>query len=442
MGKKKSKKRVLALPHTAHPGPASAQPAGAPSDSHPEGNVTAPDLSGIERLLPRLILFPSERHRLPASDRRALERSVRLCEDMLALKPEIERVTHLASLVQVTGSSIEAGAASTPNAGTLAAAVEETASPAAARSAIEEALHRRRLAAARAFERAIPKDLQEWISGWDRKIDAQVGEEYVRWLAEGSALLQAQAREWVDAVARVSPGSLGLASRLRALRLSGRARAAMRETARLRHETALRRARLAQVHARTARLCGILAAFLKTTSCAPSGDARLVRKLLLLDLERKLSADILGEIASREKALAEGRAARDRSERRHASLRRYVTELEGRKNLRLVELFAASGANVKEAIPAATVRQIDAAFAEIRAAEDAWRDAAAREGMRVAKLKRELERLSGVLDDYARRYFADGLRGPGDDLDAGTARPPEGPGAPVVRLARLAGRAQ
>jgi hypothetical protein len=167
-----------------------------------------------------------------------------------------------------------------------------------------------------------------------------------------------------------------------------------------------------------------------------------VRKLLFLELERELSERLGADIREREARTREARASAHERAGRLRALRQYVADVEARKNLRLVELYAASCANVKEAIPAATVLQVNAAFAELGESGRIWNEKIEAERARVRRLAREMERLAGVVDEYAERHLGNELRPVAGMPFSGAGGAPDVPGEPVVRTARLDSRAQ
>jgi|GEM_PF-5927086 len=404
---------------------------------HSTAPNAAPGFDAIERLLPKLILFPSAGRKLSSQDRKAVERCVRLCEELLALKPQAERLERHLSRFAEGSEGREAQESGSTQLNSLLALVQEAAGPIEKMGLAERTLHERRTHLCHAFEKSIPRDLQEWIALWDRKIDEQVGEEYLRWLAHGAELLQRQAREWVEAVRGVRPGSFGLLSRLRSLKWSAHVRKGTRNITSMRREVTLRRERLKQAEERTASLCGVLAAFLKAPALNAGSQTRLVRKLLFLELERDLTVHLGQEITAREALLASRRRTlSDRAEALSRN-RRYVADLEAAKNLRLVELYAASCANVKEAVPAATVRRMDAVFEEIGTMEEEWNGRVEDALARVHRLKREMERLAGVIDEYAERHFGSELRVPALSPLTQSAFVAEDARGQVVRPARL-----
>lgn len=396
-----------------------------------------PDFSGFERLLPKLILFPSQGRKMSSNEGRALERCVRLCEDLLALRPEIERARHLGEFLGQRSASAQLDS--------LLSLLQESAGPLEKMTATERMLHDARMSLCKEFEGGIPRDLQEWMALWDRRIDEKVGEEYLRWLAHAGTLVQRQMRDWVNATSALKPGQFGLFERLRSLKWASRTRREARTSQRLRRECEVRRKRLEVSQARVANLCGILAAFLKAPAHNAGQNTRLVRKLLVLELERELAIRLQSEIKERTERLDRNKQAligrADFLKRQRA----YIAELEARKKLRLVDLYAASCANVKEAVPAATVLQVNTAFAEVDAVAMEWNLRAHEQKTRVQMLKRELERLSEVVDEYAERCF--GAESSGNELRHTPIAPPEGAlgtpensRGPVVRPARLDNR--
>ncbi|MCA2959064.1 MAG: hypothetical protein IOD12_02345 [Silvanigrellales bacterium] len=422
MGKKKAKKR---LQH------GNGIPPHAGVNQPPGGDTVtpSPDFSGFERLLPKLILFPSEGRKTTSNDRRALERCVRLCEALLALRPEAERAEQLGAFL--------GGRTASPQLDSLLTLIQEAAGPQEKMSPSERGLHDRRVNLCKEFEGGIPRDLQEWMALWDRRIDEKVGEDYLQWLSQGGLLLQRQTREWVNATTANRPGRFGLFERVRSLKWASRARKDARTVLRLRRECESRRKRLEVSQARVANLCGVLAAFLKAPAHNAGANTRVVRKLLVLELERELGMRLQSEIKERDLRLARNREALRARAQTLVNQRAYVDELEARKNLRLVDLYAASCANVKEALPAATVQQVNAAFAEVDAVAFEWNLRVDEQKARVHKLKRELERLLGVVDEYAKNYFGTELRQAPIGPFEGTAGAAESPRGPIVRPARL-----
>jgi hypothetical protein len=437
MGKKKAKRRLQQLERHSPAGAAGAAGglhAGLGSRGEAKVLPPLPEFTAFERLLPRLILFPSDGRKLTGASRKALDRCVRLSEEILALRPEAERVARMLSLLGEADDSIQLNS--------LLKLVEEAAGPEDKRGPGERLLHERRMGLCREFERGIPRDLQEWLVLWDRKIDEEVGEDYLRWLSQAGGVVQKQAREWAEANASAAPGQFGIFSRIRALRASARAKKTARLVASLKSESAARRERLKAAQARVANLCGVLASFLKAPALNAGQNTRVVRKLLFLELERELSERLGADIREREARTREARASAHERAGRLRALRQYVADVEARKNLRLVELYAASCANVQEAIPAATVLQVNAAFAELGESGRIWNEKIEAERARVRRLAREMERLAGVVDEYAERHLGNELRSAAGMPFSGAGGAPDVPGEPVVRTARLDSRAQ
>jgi hypothetical protein len=392
----------------------------APSSREPAAVVEPdrlPDSTSIEKLLPKLILFPSDKRKPGAIQRRSLDKCVRLCEDILALRSEVK---YVADLSVFAGTKV-----ANPQLNSLLKLVEENAGPVAKMDPTGRILHERRIELCHDFEGGIPRDLQEWIALWDRKIDEEVGADYLRWLARGGAFVQKQAREWAEATSLYQPAVLGVFGRIRALRWSSRMRNTVRKIGRMQREIEHRKKRFTTEHERTAGMCGVLAAFLKAPALNAGANTRVVRKLLVLDLERELGAKLEADIAEHDARLAARRAALQARADKLKTLRAYIAHLEARKNLKLVELYAATGANVKEALPAATIRQVNEAFEETNKLAQEWKTKAENELARVHKLRRELERLAGVLDEYTERYFGSEFRVTAGALGQGASGAPE-----------------
>lgn len=367
------------------------------------------DLSTIERVLSRLILRPhTQQPPVSAGDRKAIERCIELCENLLQTRAELAKLAELtksaANAVQSTQEKQETTS--------LKQLLQEGLAPEELQSEAERKLFDLRTRMARRYEEMVPDDLQEWLTGWDRKVDSNVGERYLGWLEEGPRILQRQQQIWLAKASSAGENTrgLGLFAKLRALRFSRKFHVGTRQIESLRRQIDARKARLGASMELTSKLCGCLAAFVRLPLANAGHDSRRMQRLILIDIERDVSENLHAEMQARaqnaEALCSEG----IRRETFYRELRHSQNSLEQLKLQRLSEVPAHTQEIARTGLSHATASQVRMAFEELEQEVNLELSRVEYERERCMRANKDLQRLARILDEYTENSATTGPR--------------------------------
>ena len=353
------------------------------------------DFAALERLLPRLILLPQGSRKLSNNELKMTERCVRLAEAILALKPQVVHLDATANRAMFGQNGFDVNSRRMA----IKDLVLEPGTNLEALSANDRRLAELKIRLSTRLEENIPNDIQEWIEIWDKKIDVLVGEQYLRWLADGSQNIVRQARDYLEFASRTQPAKFGLFARLRSLRWSKKYGRTQKNLVRLKNEIEFRKRTVKGKTEEAASLCGMLAAFLRLPLASAGANTRHVQKLVLLDLEREASEYLAAEISAGEQEYARLEQENARRQQLFATGCTRIAELEAQKNMRLISLYAESESNFAELIADSTVEKLCEAFADVEEIIEQELIQLDSSESRLARAQRELQRLTGVLDE-------------------------------------------
>ena len=255
--------------------------------------VSLVDINVVERCLSRIILRPhTQAHPLNGTEKKYLDKCRELCEKILMASSEC------AKLEQVQKTQIEINSASAFNSKEgMRGILLENANLSPISNPEEKKLLEMRTEIIQRYEQSLPRDLHEWLTSWDKKIDLRIAEKFMNCLGAVPDLINRQVSYWEQckANARLSRFGMGIFTRLKALKLAKKFTILEKDLEKIKYEIDFFKRKVLSTNEYTAKICGNLATFVKIPDANSGIDSKKVQKVVLIDVEKELSEKLMAQ---------------------------------------------------------------------------------------------------------------------------------------------------
>ncbi len=371
-------------------------------------DVTLIDINIVERCLSRIILRPhTQSQPLNGADKKHLDKCRELCEKILMASSEC------AKLEQVQKNQIEINSASAFNSKEgMRGILLENANVSPISNPEEKKLLEMRTEIIQRYEQSLPRDLHEWLTSWDKKIDLRIAEKFMNCLGAVPDLINRQVSHWEQckANARLSRFGMGIFTRLKALKLAKKFTILEKDLEKIKYEIDFFKRKVLATHEHTAKICGNLATFVKIPDANSGIDSKKVQKIVLIDVEKELSEKLMAQRNENQGSSFEINSQINQFQMRMQQLKLSLKEVYGNYEQSKIKVSQNQTHDFVRLCSGATAMQIRQAFEELE-----YRIAVETEKTKQLRDKKsqsleELQRLLEVIHEYTNANSANFVR--------------------------------
>jgi hypothetical protein len=292
----------------------------------------------LESLLPLLLFDTSQRNR------KELQKALQLSESLLNLKEKTLNLQLQQKVIDAPNNSVHR------EGGHLKSADREPDRPktkplaqifaSLSLTSLEDYLEQCRESIYENFEGTVPKDVQEWVLHWPKKIDETVGEEYLKCLGDAAQFVEDKWQNWQQAQAKIKGREFGLAAKLRSLKFSSQVKTEIKETHLLQRKIERTRKSAENSKAHLLQLSGSLAAFLRLQGGHLEGLDKSARRLIAFEVEKELHQQLRMQANTKDASMRANLEVQKIEAQKLKEKRNVVLQIEDKKSQLLLQGFA------------------------------------------------------------------------------------------------------
>lgn len=369
----------------------------------------------LEKLLPKLLLLPQTFNKAEPREREVIQKSIYLCERLLAKRNDISRLQKLiADSRQSENNATQVSK--------LRAFFDKQTFVGDNESREGRLAFEMRIAMAEGHYRNIPKDVIKMLSEWESVIDSRVGEFRLEGIERLMRMLGELHQRWNQVASDRQKPFLGIRDRLKLLTVASKVSKLKRKIRKANYQLAEQGQSLVRANENIQKLVAKVALFHSVPTAECGQHTQRIQQMVMLALEREANLALRNQCAELDKRLAQASAHIGEKNQITKQARVYIERAESAKNMRRVTLLKRNGVETFDLLSKAAEFQFRSTFSEVEQQVAQKSQGIVELTQKNEQLMHELKTLKNVYDDFITQQREGGTKA-NDNANGNTSRP-------------------